>query len=141
MLLDSAVFTGRVIDRLQQFAEELVVDKEDFSREAIGVQFFPIDKLLKLDPEFPFPGYDFNTGQFVVTTGRIAKADFDGLLDWEQRSVKHPEVFQKGRAGSLQLRCSAQSTGQATDAAPRAFHGLARRVFAGAAHPSARSHV
>jgi hypothetical protein len=35
----------------------------------------------------------------VITTGRIAKADFDGLLDWEQRSVKHPEVFQKGEQG------------------------------------------
>jgi hypothetical protein len=47
MLLDSdTVFTGRVIDRLQQFGEELVVDKEDFSPAAIGVQFFPVDKLL-----------------------------------------------------------------------------------------------
>jgi hypothetical protein len=40
MLVDSdTVFTGRVIDRLQQFGEELVVDKEDFSPQAIGVQF------------------------------------------------------------------------------------------------------
>jgi hypothetical protein len=100
MLLDSdTVFTGRVIDRLQQFGEELVVDREDFSPEAIGVQFFPVDKLLQLDPQFAFPGYGFNTGQFVVTTGRIVKADFDGLLDWEDRSVKHPDVFQKGEQG------------------------------------------
>lgn len=88
-----------MIDRLQQFDEQLVVDKEDFSTPTIEVQFFPVDKLLQLDPQFAFPGYGFDTGQFVVTTGCIAKADFGELLDWEQRSVKHPEVFQKGEQG------------------------------------------
>jgi hypothetical protein len=100
MLVDSdTVFTGRVIDRLQQFGEELVVDKEDFSPQAIGVQFFPGDKLRQLDPKFAFPGYGFNTGQFVVTTGRIVKSDFEGLLHSEQRSVKHPGAFQKSEQG------------------------------------------
>jgi len=100
LLLDSdTAFTGRVIDRLEPFDEDLVVDKEEFSPEALAVQFFPVDKLQRLDPAFEFPGYGFNTGQLVATTGRISRADFDGLLDWQTRTVKHRDVFQKGEQG------------------------------------------
>jgi hypothetical protein len=100
LLLDSdVVFTGRVIDRLERFDEDLIVDKEDFDATAIEVQFFSPDKLRKLDPGFAFPGYGFNTGQIVTTTGRLNKQDFEGLLDWRTRTVKHPEVFKKGEQG------------------------------------------
>jgi hypothetical protein len=100
MLLDSdTAFVGRVIDRLEPFDDDLVVDREDFTPEAIAVQFFPVEKLYELDPEFAFPGYGFNTGQLVATTGRLSRSDFDGLLDWESRSVKHRDIFQKGEQG------------------------------------------
>lgn len=100
LLLDSdTVFTGRVIDRLESFDEDLIVDKEDFDAVAVEVQFFPLDKLRQLDPAFEFPGYGFNTGQIIATTGRLTKQDFDGLLDWQTRTVKHPEVFKKGEQG------------------------------------------
>ena len=100
MLLDSdTAFTGRVIDRLQCFDEDLVVDKEEFSPAAIAIQFFPVEKLLQFDPNFKFNGEGFNAGQLVVTTGRISRADFNGLLDWEKRTVKHTDIFQKGDQG------------------------------------------
>jgi hypothetical protein len=100
LLLDSdLVFAGRVIDRLERFDQDLIVDKCDFDATAIEVQFFLLDKLRQLDPEFAFPGYGFNTGQIVATTGRLSKQDFDGLLDWETRTVKHSEVFKKGEQG------------------------------------------
>jgi hypothetical protein len=102
LLLDSdVVFAGRVIDRLERFDEDLIVDKEDFDATAVGVQFFPLDKLHELDREFTFPGYGFNTGQIVATTGRLNPQDFDRLLDWRTRTVKHPEIFQKGEQGLL----------------------------------------
>jgi len=100
LLLDSdIVFAGRVIERLERFEEDLIVDKEDFDATAVEVQFFPLDKLRQLDPEFAFPDYGFNTGQIVATTGRLSNRDFDGLLDWRTRTVKHPEVFKKGEQG------------------------------------------
>jgi hypothetical protein len=100
LLLDSdTVFTGRVIDWLEGFDEDLVVDKEDFDNAAIEVQFFCLSKLRQLDKGFEFPGYGFNTGQLVATTGCLTKQDFDGLLDWQTRTVKHPEVFKKGEQG------------------------------------------
>jgi hypothetical protein len=100
LLLDSdTAFAGRVLHRLELFDAHLVVDKEEFPPDAISVQFFPVDKLLRLDPEFVFPGYGFNTGQMVATTGCLSKSDFDGLLDWQTRTVLHRDVFQKGEQG------------------------------------------
>ncbi len=100
LLLDSdIVFAGRVIDRLESFDEDLIVDKEDFGATAVEEQFFPLDRLRQLDPNFEFPGYGFNSGQIVATTGHITKQDFDGLLDWQTRTVTHSEVFKKGEQG------------------------------------------
>jgi len=102
LLLDSdVVFAGRVVDRLEMFDENLIVNQEDFDAAGVEEQFFALDRLRQLDPKFDFPGYGFNTGQIVVTTGRIAKQDFDGLLDWQTRTVVHPEVFRKGEQGLL----------------------------------------
>ena len=100
LLLDSdVVLAGRTIDRLERFDEDLIVDKEDFDATAVEVQLFSQDKLRQLDPDFAFPGYGFNTGQIVATTGCLSKQDFDSFLDWRTRTVKHPEVFKKGEQG------------------------------------------
>ena len=100
LLLDSdIVFAGRVIDRLESFDENLIVDKEEFDAAAVEVQFFSLDKLRQLDPNFAFPGYGFNGGQIVATTGCFTRKDFDGLMDWQTRTVNHPDVFKKGDQG------------------------------------------
>lgn len=100
LLLDSdTAFAGRVVDRLESFPEDLIVDKEEFPAEAVAVQFFPVERLGELDPRFVFPGYGFNTGQFVATTGCLCRSDFDGLLDWESRTVLRRDIFQKGEQG------------------------------------------
>jgi hypothetical protein len=100
LLLDSdVVFVGRVIDRLESFDEDLIVDKEEFDATKIEEQFFSLDRLRQLDTRFEFPGYTFNTGQVVATTGRLNKQDFDGQLDWQTRTVKESEVFKKGEQG------------------------------------------
>jgi hypothetical protein len=74
---------------------------ENFDEPAIERQFFSLAGLRKLDPNFEFPGYGFNTGQIVVTTGHITKQDFEGLVDWQTRTVRHPEIFKMGEQGVL----------------------------------------
>jgi hypothetical protein len=101
LVLDSdIVFAGRVIERLEMFDEDFVVAKEDH-HDSAGIErhFFNPSKLLQLDPEFKFPGYGFNTGQVVATTGCIKKGDFDGLVDWQARTVNHPDIFKMGEQG------------------------------------------
>lgn len=102
LFIDSdIVFAGRVIERLENFDEELIVNKDDFDAAGVEEQFFALDRLRQLDTKFDFPGYGFNGGQIVATTGRIARQDFDGLLDWQTRTVIFPEVFKKGDQGLL----------------------------------------
>ena len=100
LLLDSdIVFAGKVLDLLESFDEDLLVDKEDFDAAAVEVQFFSLDKLRQLDPNYVFPGYGFNGGQIVATTGRLTTRDYDGLIDWHTRTATHPDVFKKGDQG------------------------------------------
>ena len=141
LLIDSdIVFAGRVIDRLESFDEDLIVDQEDFDAAGVEEQFFALDRLRQLDPKFEFPGYGFNGGQIVATTGRITKQDFDGLLDWQTRTVMHPGGIQKGRPRLDQLHGSAQSAAGHTDHPPRAFHGLAGSSRPYGAHSSEGFH-
>jgi hypothetical protein len=101
LFLDSdIVLVGRVIDRLEEFDEDFIVAKEDgYEAAAIESNYFSLDKLLQLDPEFKFPGYGFNGGQIVATTGCLTRSDFAGLLDWDTRTVNRPDVFKKGDQG------------------------------------------
>ena len=103
LFLDSdTAFAGRVLDHLEKFDENLIVENKDYA--AIGEvedQFFSLHEIHQLDPAFAFPGFGFNTGQFVATTGLVTKKDFDGLVDWQTRTVKHPEAFKKGEQGLL----------------------------------------
>jgi hypothetical protein len=100
LILDSdIVFVGRVIERLEQFTEDVVVHEEPYTLEAVEQLFFPVEKLRQLDPGFAFPGYAFNTGQLVVKTGCLARADFQGLADWETRKVTQPDIFKMGEQG------------------------------------------
>jgi hypothetical protein len=101
LVLDSdIVFAGRVIERLEMFDEDFVVAKED-SHDAAGIErhFFSLTKILHLDPEFKFPGYGFNTGQIAATTGVITRKELDGLVDWQTRTVTHPDIFKMGEQG------------------------------------------
>jgi hypothetical protein len=75
------------------------VENKKYYATDVEEQFFPLDRLRQLDAKFEFPGYGFNTGQIVATTGLITKQDFDGLLDWKTRTVTHPEIFKKGEQG------------------------------------------
>jgi hypothetical protein len=100
LLLDSdIVIVGRVIDRLEKLDADLVVNEERYDAAGIETNFFPLEKLRKLDPEFAHPGWAFNTGQLVVTTGSIRKADVGDLVDWEARKVRDPDLFRKGEQG------------------------------------------
>ena len=100
LLLDSdIVFAGRVIDRLEQFNEDFVV--ESFDETKIEEQFFSLSGLRQVDQAFEFPGYGFNTGQIVATTGKLTKQDFESLVNWQTRSIIHTEVFKMGEQGLL----------------------------------------
>jgi len=103
LILDSdLIFLGRVLDALDGFTEDYVVARHDFAPEAVARDFFDLDRLREFDPDFASPGYTFNTGQFVATTGLLCREDFAPVIDFtEPPRLRFPETFRAADQGVL----------------------------------------
>ena len=82
LLLDAdTVFLGRVLDELSQFDDDFIVtgavSEPDWS---VAKDYIDVSKIAKIDPEYRYPGYAINTGQIVITTGRITMEHLDEFL-------------------------------------------------------------
>jgi hypothetical protein len=98
LVIDSdIVFLGKVIEKLHLFQEDFIVNEHktpDNSTDFFNHTYYNIERVLQLDPQFKYPGYVFNGGQVVVTTGLINRKDLtpfaalDGVLE-----IKDPETF------------------------------------------------
>ncbi|MDQ1637036.1 MAG: hypothetical protein QOF62_375 [Pyrinomonadaceae bacterium] len=103
LVLDSdTVFTGRVLDRLDQFSEDFVVHFEKQTAQRVKEIYFDLNKLREVDSGFVYRGDTFNTGQYVATGGLLRREDFSGV-NWETSppSLRHPEIFKNGEQGIL----------------------------------------
>jgi lipopolysaccharide biosynthesis glycosyltransferase len=104
LVLDSdTVFTGRVLDGLQPYDADFVVDWELQPPEGIDAAYFDRQQLHTWDPDFEYPGYTFNTGQFVTTSGILERRDFEGLVNWSTNPphVRFPHIFKNADQGLL----------------------------------------
>jgi hypothetical protein len=122
LVLDSdIVFAGPVLTRLEKFAEDFVVEREDPSPAFVRKNYFDLDKLATLDPNFQFPGFTFNTGQWVGTSGRLTREDFaPWLKPGTPPQLLHSDVFQLGEQGLLNyLLMKLAATGRITLARDR----------------------
>lgn len=103
LILDSdTVFLGRVLDRLEAAGGDFVVELCDHSREDMTANYFDPAHLAALAPDFRFPGYVFNSGHFVATTGMVERSDFANLVEFsEPRRSLRPDIFPCGDQGFL----------------------------------------
>ncbi len=104
LVLDSdIVFLGYVIDALERFEEDFVVQEETQSADAIPSLYFHADRIREsFAPSFSGPDFTFNTGQYVATSGKLTRSDFDRLVAWtEPRRVLHPELYNPSDQGVL----------------------------------------
>lgn len=104
LMLDSdIVFLGRVIDVLEQFDEDFVVQEESQPPAAVPDLYFDAPRIrASLNPALKDAAFTFNTGQYVATSGLMAREDFADLVDWaEPRRVKHREMFNPSDQGVL----------------------------------------
>jgi hypothetical protein len=103
LILDSdTVFAGRVLDRLEQFPQQFIVNFEKQPAQRVKEIYFDLDKLREFDSGFVYKGDTFNTGQYVATGGILRREDFTGV-NWETipPSLTHPETFKNGEQGIL----------------------------------------
>jgi hypothetical protein len=104
LMLDSdIVFLGRVIDFLEQFDADFVVQEERQPPHAVPNLYFDTPSIrASLNPTMNDPVFTFNTGQYVAMSGLIARRDFAELVEWsEPRRVKHPKMFNPSDQGVL----------------------------------------
>jgi hypothetical protein len=107
LVLDSDIlFAGPALSNLEKHEEDFVVSPEinseprsDFMRRT----YYDFDRVLAFDPEFQFPGFLFNTGQILATSGILTREDFSGLVDWTPAVPKslRPETFECSDQGVL----------------------------------------
>jgi hypothetical protein len=104
LTLDSdIVFVGRVIDALEQFDADFVVQEETQPASAIPDLYFDAARIrASFNPRLRDPAFTFNTGQYVGTSGVLTRADFSEVVEWSApRRVRHPGMFNPSDQGVL----------------------------------------
>lgn len=102
LVLDSdIVLVGPVLDRLEAIEADFVVQHEEPTAEFVRSHYFDLERVRRVDPAFKFPGYTFNTGQWVGTTGRLRREDFAPFVAGTPPRVTDPEMFRLGEQGLL----------------------------------------
>lgn len=98
LIIDSdIVFTGSILEPLERFEEDFVVVEENHPTASIEAYYFSLPLLKQIDPEFHFPGFVFNAGQIVATTGVLTWNDFSPFLREEVTpQILRPDIFPAG---------------------------------------------
>jgi len=92
------VFAGRLLDVLEAHNEDLVVQKETPVQSAIYQHYIHLERIADLDPSFRAPGWYFNTGQWVGTSGLVTEEDWAPWLTKDKvPGLRHPETFYQGQ--------------------------------------------
>jgi len=95
LILDSdIVFAGPVLERLERSGHDFIVADECHPLEEIHRHYFDPKVVEQREPGFRFPGYVFNSGQFVATSGLLRREDFLPFVRFvEPREALQPEIF------------------------------------------------
>lgn len=106
LVLDSdTVMIGRVLDKLSEFSEDFIVtgveDADENSR-LVNSHYIDVQKTKEIFPDYRYPGYAFNTGQFICTGGKIRYEDFAEVVEFGQKvTSKYPDVFKYADQGVI----------------------------------------
>jgi hypothetical protein len=107
LIIDSdIIFVGTVLDQLGKSDEDFIVSPEypeDPHAEWFKGTYYDIGKIRKsVDPDYVYPGYVFNTGQMVCTTGLFDRVDFEEFVDYGGiPKLKHDGVLSCADQGIL----------------------------------------
>ncbi|WP_205508576.1 hypothetical protein [Longitalea arenae] len=105
LVLDSdTVLAGPVLDKLSGIEADFVVDKEVQPAEKLKHLYYDPEEIIKLYPNFRYPGYSFNSGQWVGNSKVLSKNDFDNLITWKPSpKLSYPQFFKQADQGLFNL--------------------------------------
>jgi hypothetical protein len=106
LFLDSdVVLLGPVLDKLNEYDDDFIVTgmkEADKFNHTINAHYIDMKKMESFDPSYQFPGFGFNGGQIVMTSGILKDTDFASVVDFEPNILnKHPDIFKHGDQGPL----------------------------------------
>lgn len=103
LIVDSdTVFTGRVLDMLNTFDAAFIVDDETQPEYEVKRLYYDLQSLKSIDPTFQPCGKNFNSGQWVGTSGLVTREDFSKVVEWTNPpQLKYPKMFMPGDQGVL----------------------------------------
>jgi len=113
LLLDSdIIFLGRVLDKLEAFDEDFVMnwggksplDSDTQRRYALDGYYDP-EKLCRMIPGYKVPHFFFNGGQMLITSSLIGRDELAAWMEGEppQERLRHPEVIFRHEQGLLNV--------------------------------------
>lgn len=105
LVLDAdTVMTGPVLDKVKQVNADFVVDKEMQPAEKFITLYYDPVKAGELFPGFKYPGYSFNTGQWIGKGNVLKKEDFNDFVTWTPAPrLKYPDYFKQADQGIFNL--------------------------------------
>lgn len=80
------IFAGKVLDKLQANPAEFIAQAEHYVEPfppSIVRDYFDPAVVKKKYGDYEYPGFFFNAGQLVVTSGVLSEDDFDGFFDFD----------------------------------------------------------
>jgi len=103
LILDSdTVMVGPVLESLKSINAKFIVDEETITFKRFNELYYNVDRITELAPGFKFPGYGFNSGQWVGTAGVLKRTDFERTLQWSYPPKPiHPEIVFEGDQAHL----------------------------------------
>lgn len=118
LFLDSdVVFLGKVLDRLNEYEDDFIVtgmEEKDKFNHTVNAHYIDMKKMETFDPSYQYPGYGFNGGQIVMTSGLLKEKDCSTVISFEPNITnKHPDIFKHGDQGALNyIFAKAHQTGK-----------------------------
>jgi hypothetical protein len=105
LVLDAdTVMTGPVLDKLKELEADFIVDEEVQPLEKFKTLYYDPVKAREMFPGFNYPGYSFNTGQWIGKSDVLKKEDFNDFVTWTPSpKLKHPEYFKQADQGIFNL--------------------------------------
>lgn len=98
------IMAGPVLSALEASDADFVVTADDLDVQSPTIErlYYDRERLKAIDPSFPLPTFQFNSGQFVGTAGVLSRDDFEGLVEWG-RPIKicDPRTFKMYEQGVL----------------------------------------
>lgn len=116
LVLDAdTVLCGPILRKLEAWSADFVVSRhgvEDPRSDWFTRTFFDVVRVTRMDRDYLFPGYAFNTGVFVGTSGILTRELFDPHLDWGPPvALKSKQTFACADQGLLNyvlVRCASE---------------------------------